>query len=47
MTKDNKKIIPVFFAADENYIPFISVGNKITIGYNSLKEVTNIIKIVR
>lgn len=28
MTKDNKKIIPIFFASDDNYIPFLSVAIK-------------------
>jgi len=37
----------VSIKVDEDYIPFISVGNKIVVGYNSLKEVTNIIKIIR
>lgn len=32
---------------DEEYIPFIVQGDRIKIGYNSLKEVTNIVKIIR
>jgi lipopolysaccharide biosynthesis glycosyltransferase len=28
MTNDNKKIIPVFFATDDNYVPFVSVAMK-------------------
>lgn len=37
----------VSIKVDEDYIPFIMVGTKIKIGYNSEKEVTNIVKIIR
>ena len=37
----------VSIKVDEDFIPFIAVGNRITIGYNSFKEVTNIVKIIR
>ncbi len=37
----------VSIKVDEDYIPFIASGNRIKIGYNSLKDVTTIIKIIR
>ena len=32
---------------DEDYIPFITAGNKIKIGYNTSRDVTNIVKIIK
>jgi len=37
----------VSIKVDENYIPFITGGNKIRIGYKSINDVTTIVKIIR
>lgn len=44
-TEGNKYKVSI--KIDEDYIPFIVVGNKIKIGYNNQKDVTTIAKIIK